>query len=374
MINQKSIPLSKPIIWKEEIAAVTAVMESWMIIQWPEVEKLEKSFCELTWCKYAVAMNSGTSVLHAALYGLNIWEWDEVICPPFTFVATANAILMSWAKPIFCDVDENDYTIDPKSVEWKITSKTKAILAVSLYWQTFKYNEIKQIADKYNLRIIEDAAQSIWALYNNIPSGWLGDAWTFSLYATKNIHCAEWGIMVTNNEECYIRAKMLRHHGQSKERYVYYDLWYNYRLSDIHAAIANVQVKRIDTVNNLRINNAKKYNIWLKNLKWVILPYQHETNKHVYHQYTIRITNECLISRDEFLRILEDNNIWYGIYYPIPLHLHHHFLNMWYKKWDFTVSETLSEEVVSLPVWPHITDEDIDFIIYIITQACWTKK
>lgn len=362
------IHLSKPIIWQEEIDAVIEVMKSWNIIQWPEVEKLEKSFCDITWCKYAVAMNSGTAVLHAALYWLNIWKWDEVICPPFTFVATANAILMAWAKPVFCDIDEKDYTIDPQYIERAITPNTKAILAVSLYWQPFKYNEIKKISDKYNLKIIEDGAQSIWASYNNMPSGWLGDAGTFSLYATKNIHCAEWGVMVTDNEECYLKARMLRHHGQSEERYIYYDLWYNYRLTDIHAAIANIQVKRLDKINELRIRNAEIYDTWLKNLKWLIIPYRHEANKHVYHQYTIRITEECSINREEFAKVLENNNIWYGIYYPNPLHLHYHFINLWYKEWDFLVSERLAKEVISLPVGPHVTEENIHFITDVIKE------
>ncbi|MCS6983430.1 MAG: DegT/DnrJ/EryC1/StrS family aminotransferase [Candidatus Absconditabacterales bacterium] len=357
--------ISKPIIGKEEIDAVVRVLRSGTVAQGPEVGQLEKSFCELTGRKYAVAMNSGTAVIHAALYGLGIGQGDEVICPPFTFVATANAVLMAGATPVFCDINQDDYMINPKMIEAKITEKTKAIIAVSLYGQVFRYDEIKKIADTYNLKIIEDAAQSIGATYKGIPSGGLGDVGTFSLYATKNIHCAEGGILVTDDEECYEKAKMIRHHGQSeKTRYEYHDLGYNYRLTDIHAAIANQQMKKLDWVCKKRQENANLYNSGLADLYPIIqTPYLHEGNMHVYHQYVIKILSQDGYSRDGLMQYLKDLNIGCGVYYPKPLHLHPHFSRIGYSKGDFPVSEQASQEVLSLPVHPLLSSDDIFFII-----------
>lgn len=367
----KSISLSKPIIGNEEIEAVVSTLKSWIIVQWPQVLKLEENFCNLTRCKYAVAMNSWTAVIHWALYWLWIGPWDEVITPPFTFVASANPILMVWAKVVFADIEENTFLLDPVEVEKKITPRTKAILSVSLYWHPHHYLELKKIADKYNLKLIEDASQSIWASLWDMQSWSLWDAGTFSLYATKNIHCAEGWVLVTNNEEVYERAKMLRHHGQSeKTRYEYFDIWYNYRLTDIHASIANVQFSKIEYVSNKRRELAWLYNSELSWIKWLQIPIlKNEDISHVYHQYTIKINEFCKINRDELMSSLKKKEIWCWVYYPKPLHLHPHFARLWYKDWDFPISESVSKQVLSLPVHPSLKNEDIILICNFIKEC-----
>lgn len=358
------INVSKPIIGKEEIEAVISVMKSGMLVQGPKTAQFEDAFAKYCGTKYAVAFNSGTAALHAGLYALGIGDGDEVITSPFTFVASANPILMQNAKVIFADISSEDFNLDPKEVEKKITNKTKAILPIDLYGQVYDYDLMKIIAEKNNLKILEDACQAVGAEYKGMKAGNFGDVSAFSLYATKNIMSGEGGMITTNDEEIVEKCKRFRHHGQSeKTRYEYWDIGYNYRMTDISAAIGLVQLKKIEELNEKRQLNAKMFTQGLAGIKGLILPNTLNDRKHVFHQYTIRITEEFKTSREKLMEFLEYNNIGSTIYYPKPLHLHPHFTKLGYKEGDFPVAERLAKEVLSLPVHPSLTKEEIGLII-----------
>lgn len=358
------IQMTKPIIEQEEINAVNEVLKSGMLAQGPKTKELEERFAKYCGAKYAVAVNSGTAAIHAALYALGVKSGDEVITSPFTFVASANPILMQNAKVVFADISENDFNLDPKKIEEKITPGTKAVIPIDLYGQIYDYGALKNIADKHNLKILEDACQAVGAEYDGAKAGTFGDASAFSLYATKNIMSGEGGVITTNNEEIAEKCKLFRHHGQSeKTRYEYHDLGYNYRITDLCASIAIEQLKKVDEFNGKRIQNAKKLNDGLKNIKGIITPSIKPGHKHVFHQYTIRITDEFKSSREKFTAYLTNSGIESKIYYPKPLHLHPHFLRMGYKKGDFPVAEKMSEQVLSLPVHPSLTNDEINYII-----------
>jgi len=363
------VKLVDPIIGDEEKRAVMEVLNSGMIAQGPKTQKLEEEFAKFCGTKYAIAVNSGTSALHTALYALGIKPGDEVITTPFTFVATANSIIMQGATPIFADIDSKTFNLDPKDVEKKITEKTKAIIPVDLFGQIYDYSYIKEIAQKHGLYILEDAAQAVGAELEGQKAGSFGDIGAFSLYATKNLISGEGGIITTNNEELMERAKMFRHHGQSeKTRYEYYDLGYNYRMTDIQAAIALEQLKKIDSLNEKRIQNAFFLNQGLSNIKCLKVPYVNQGNKHVYHQYTVKITPEANLTRDQVKEELTKRGIGCAVYYPKPLHLHPFFKKMGYKEGDFPVAEEMSKRVLSLPVQPKLTKEEIERVITTIKE------
>lgn len=357
------IPIAKPIIGEEEKKAVMDVLNSGMLAQGQKVKELEEKFAKISGTKYALALNSGTAAIHAALYAIGIKEGDEVITTPFTFVATANPILMQGAKVVFADILEDTFNIDPHSVRQKITPKTKAIIAVDLFGQCADYKELQKIADEHNLMIIEDACQAVNAEYFGRKAGSLGKVAAFSLYATKNIMCGEGGILTTNDEEIYEKAKMFRHHGQSeKTRYQYFDLGYNYRLTDLQAAIALAQLNKLEDFTNKRIRNAKLLLEGLKNVNGIINPLVKNNLKHVFHQYTIKI-HDPELSRDKIIEHLKKNEVGSAIFYPKPLHLHPHFMKLGYKEGDFPVAEMVAKQVLSLPVHPSVSPEDVKCII-----------
>lgn len=356
------IPVSLPKISDEEKQAVMRVLDSGMLAQGKEVEALESIFSKFCDTKFSVATSNGTASLHTALFAAGIKPGDEVICPVFTFVATANSILMCGATPVFVDVDERTYNIDPQKVLEAITPKTKAISVVNLYGQCADYDELKKIAKENNLLIIEDAAQSVGATFNGVKSGKIGDVNSFSFYATKNIMCGEGGMVTTDNPDFARRALLFRQHGQDgKVKYEYHMLGYNYRMTEMQAAIANVQMKSVDKFTNQRIENAQKYYEGLKDINGIILPHVDERCKHVFHQYSIRITDKFKINRDEFAKYLEENGIGYGIYYPKSLNRYDHLKE--FGRFDYRVSDILCNEIISIPVHPLLTADEIQFII-----------
>lgn len=357
---------SKPIIGEEEKKAVMEVLNSGMLAQGPKVKELEEKFAELCGVKHAIAMNSGTAAVHASLYAIGIKPDDEVITSPFSFIASASPIAMLGAKIIFADVKEDTFNIDPKGVEKKITDKTKVIVAVDLYGQPADYKRLREVAEKHNIKVVEDACQAVNAEFDEKKTGSLGDIAAFSLYATKNVMCGEGGIITTDDEEYVKLAKRFRHHGQNeKTRYEYHDLGYNYRMMDLQAAIALAQLRKIDEFTDKRIKNAELLTKRLKKIGWVKVPFVKKNVKHVFHQYTIKVDEKI---RDDLIKHLNNEGVVCGVYYPKPLHMHPFFTKLGYKKGDFPIAEKLSKQVISLPVHPSVSEEDIDKIIKVLSE------
>lgn len=364
------IPISKPNISKKEIKAVLDVCKSGMLVQGPKVQELETKIAKLCGTKYAVAFSNGTAALHTALYAAGVGPGDEVITTPFTFVATANAILMQGAVPVFVDIAPETYNIDPTKIEEKITKKTKAILPVDLYGQIHDVKALKKIANKHKLKIIEDACQSINASYKKRMAGSCGDAGCFSFYATKNMMTGEGGMIVTNDEKIARISKQYRSHGQPEHiRYEYFHLGYNYRMMDMVAAIGLVQLDRLETFTKSRIQNAALLTKGLANIPGIIVPTVMKGHRHVFHQYTIRVTNPFPLDRNQFAKYLDKQGIGTGIYYPKPLHLYPHLAKYLSKKDTFPISEQFSHQVLSLPVHPLVSKKDIRHIIKTIRDV-----
>lgn len=358
------IPISKPFLSSEEIKAVADVLKSGIIAQGPKVNELENLFARICGTEYAAAVNSGTAALHTALNAAGIKQNDEVITTPFTFIATANTILMQGAKPVFADIDEDAFNINPSEIKNKITKRTKAIVTVDLYGHLCDYGEINEIAKKNKIIVIEDACQAINAEYKGKKAGSFGDAAAFSFYATKNITCGEGGAVTTNNEIYAGKAKSFRQHGRSStSSYDYADLGYNYRMTDISAAMLLAQLKKIDFLTKKRIENANYLGKGLAEIKGIKVPVVRKGHKHVFHQYTIKVEDSFKLKRDELIKYLNKKGIGCAVYYPKPLHLCGHIKKFGCKKGDFPIAEKLSRQVISLPVHPNLTKQQLDCII-----------
>lgn len=358
------VPIAKPIIGEEEIENVVEVLKSGMIAQGPKVMEFEEKFANWIGAKYGIATNSGTSALHVALLACGIGEGDEVITTPFTFIASGNAIVYTGATPVFADIDLDTYTIDPDKIEDLITDKTKVILPVQLYGQAADMDKIREIAEKHDLKIIEDAAQAHGAEYNGEKVGTLGDMACFSFYPTKNMTTSEGGMITTNDEELAKKAQMFRAHGAS-ERYHHDEIGYNFRMTDIAAAIGLAQLNVIDEFNNKRISNANYLNEQLKDVEGIVTPKSPDNYKHVYHQYTILVEKG---NRDDWVEFLTNKGIGTGIHYPIPL-----YNQPIYKKLgiegDCPLAEKAADNVISLPVHPSLTKEDLDLVVDAVKEA-----
>lgn len=365
------INISKPIIDYQTIKEVIKVLKSGIIVQGSKTAELEKNLAKLNRKKYAVVFNSGTAALHTALSSMGIKEKDEVITTPFSFIASANSILMCGAIPVFVDIQEESFNIDPSKIEEKISNKTKAILAVDLYGQPCDYDRIVKITKKYNLKIISDSCQSLGATYNSQPIGQHTDITCFSLYATKNIIMGEGGALVTNDKKIYDYAKRFRQHGQDMEiPYVYHHLGYNYRATDIASAIGLNQLKKLKLFTKKRQQNAKRLSTGLKNIKGLILPEILDKRTHVFHQYTVRVTPEFPISRDELKKYLFSKGINSGIYYPTLIPSNQHIITpRKYHRGDFPVAEKIAQEVLSIPVHPGLSPKNISNIIQAIKEV-----
>lgn len=357
------INIAKPIITDEEIEAVTEVLKSGMLAQGKQVEAFQDEFSNFTEAEYGIATSSGTTALHTALVAAGIGPGDEVITTPFTFAATANSILYTGATPVFADIDPKTFNLDPASIEDKITEKTKAILPVHLYGQPADLEPILEIAQKHDLVVIEDAAQAHGAEYHGHKIGSLGDMGCFSFYPTKNMTTGEGGMVTTNNPELAEKAAMVRAHGESK-RYEHDILGYNYRMTDIAASIGRVQLKHIDEFNTKRIKNAEYLTEQLADVEGVTPPYTADDVKHVFHQYTIRVADK----RDEFKDFLTENQIGTGIHYPIVLYKQPYYVNQGITG-DAPQAELAASQVISIPVHPSLTQEDLDTIVDVIKKG-----
>ncbi|MEZ5336520.1 MAG: DegT/DnrJ/EryC1/StrS family aminotransferase [Methanolobus sp.] len=348
------IPIAKPQLDETEIQAVSDVLRSGIIAEGQFVADFEQAFAEYTGTEHAVAVNSGTAALHAALLAHGIGKNDEVITSSFSFIATANSILFTGAKPVFADIKSDSFNIDPQLIEGKITSATKAIMPVHLYGQAAEMDAINEIAEDHGLIIIEDACQAHGATYKGKKVGSFGTG-AFSFYPTKNMTTSEGGILTTNDEIIAEKARMIRAHG-SKQRYLHEMLGYNLRMTNISAAIGLAQIKKLPDYTARRQHNAKLLTEKLSGIEGIQCPSVMKNCTHSFHQYTIRTQN-----RDELSDYLRDNGIGSGIYYPIPIHRQPYYKELGYND-SLIVTEKASREVLSLPVHPGVSDEDIETI------------
>jgi perosamine synthetase len=366
MSMSKHVPIAKPLITNEELKAINVVLKSGMLAQGKVVEEFEHLFSEYIGVKNSIAVSNGTVALDMALKALGIREGGEVITTPFTFIATSNSILYQKAKPVFADIDEKTFNLNPEEILNKITSKTKAIIGVHLFGHPFDVKSIQKICNDYNLLLVEDCAQAHGAEYQGQKIGSFGTG-CFSFYPTKNMTTGEGGVITTNDNEIDEQSRLLRNHGQSS-KYYHTILGYNYRMTDIQAAIGIAQLNKLNEFNKKRIQNAEYYNRHIK-LDGLLTPYKEANVKHVYHQYVVKIEKDS-IDRDVFMKYLIDNGIGCAVHYPLPI-----FSQPLYRGLGYTdeiakcpVTSDLVNRVLSLPIHPSLTEEDLNYIVETINN------
>jgi dTDP-4-amino-4,6-dideoxygalactose transaminase len=353
---------------RDEITvAMQQVLDNTAFAGGPFVEKFEKDFATFCNCEFAIGVGSGTTALWLTLLGLGIGHGDEVITVPNTFIATAEAISFSGAKPVFVDIDEQTYTIDPEQIEDVITSRTKAIIPVHLYGQMADMDRILQIARAHDLFVVEDACQAHGAEYKGHKAGSMGDAGCFSFYPGKNLGAyGEAGAIVTNNAELAEKMRMLRDHGQAR-KYHHSMIGWNARMDGLQGAVLSVKLKHLSAWNDARRRNAELYDELLSDVQNVNTSEEADYAKHIYHIYAIRTQN-----RDAFMNTLAEKNIYCGIHYPIPIHLQQAYQLLGNGAGSFPTAEKFAKELVSLPMFPELSEEQIRFVAneikYFITQ------
>jgi dTDP-4-amino-4,6-dideoxygalactose transaminase len=353
---------------KEEInPAIQDILDNAAFILGKSVLRFEKEFAGAHNVKHCIGTSSGTDANHLVLWALGIGPGDEVIIPANTFIATAWGATLCGAKPVFVDCHPESYNIDPAKVEAAITIKTKAIVAVHLYGQAADMDALNVIAKKHNVILVEDAAQAHLAEYNGKRIGGLSKATSFSFYPGKNLGAyGEAGAVVTNDEELAKKVTQLREHGQS-EKYYHESFGHNYRMEGIQGAVLDVKLKHLESWTNGRRKVAAKYQELLGNLPELSLPKELPNQKHVYHLYVIRVNGKSLEIREETRNklqlFLSENEIASGLHYPVPLHLQKCFNHLGYKKGDFPVTEDLARTGLSLPMFPELKDEQIEYVV-----------
>jgi dTDP-4-amino-4,6-dideoxygalactose transaminase len=344
-------------IRKEIDQAISEVLNHTQFILGPEVKALEKEIARYCETKYAIGVASGTDALLLSLRACGVEPGDEVITSTFSFFASAGAIANLKAKPVFVDIDPFTYNIDPDQIEKRITKKTKAIMPVHLFGQSADMDPILALAKRHKIKVIEDAAQSIGAMYKEKKAGSIGDAGCFSFYPSKNLGGAgDGGMVVTNDPDLAEKLRLLRVHG-SQTKYVHSIVGYNSRLDTLQAAILKVKLKCLDSWHEKRRENAAYYDQAFKGLD-LIMPKAESFNYHIYNQYTIAVKG-----REKLREHLTANQIGYDTYYPLPLHLQKCFEDLKYKQGDLPNAEKKAQEVLSLPIYPGLTKEEQDFVI-----------
>ncbi|CAN2170076.1 WecE Predicted pyridoxal phosphate-dependent enzyme apparently involved in regulation of cell wall biogenesis [Candidatus Nanopelagicaceae bacterium] len=352
----KRIKLAKPLIGRAERKAVIKVLKSGNLAQGPEVQNFELEFSRFVEERICVAVNSGTSGLHLALLSLGIGPGDEVILPSFTFAATANAISLTGATPIFIDIEPATYNLNENLIENAISRRTKAIMVVHLYGLAANMPAISNIAKKHNLLVIEDAAQAHLAEIDGKPVGTFGDAAVFSFYPTKNMTSGEGGMIVLNNSEAANYCRKQRNQGM-EVRYKNELIGYNLRMSDIHAAIGRQQLQKLQKWTDKRIEIANTYS---EKLRYFTTPLTPSGYKHVFHQYTIRVER----NREHVMSGLEQSKIDCGVYYPIEVHK----LPSYNCSFELKESNMATKEVLSIPVHPALTKREVSRVIEALHQ------
>jgi len=321
------------------------------------VKSFEEHFATATGAKHCIATSSGTDANHMTLWAIGTRPGDEVIIPANTFIATAWGATLCGAKVVFADCENDSYNIAPSDVEKRITKKTKAVVAVHLYGQTANMEPLRQLCDAHNITLIEDAAQAHFAEYKGNRAGNLSVCASFSFYPGKNLGAfGEGGAVTTNDNEIASKCRMLRDHGSSKK--YYHDIYgHNYRMEGLQGAVLDIKLKHLDEWTSKRRNAAKLYDQLLGNIDQVETPTEMHYAKHVYHLYVIKCKD-----RDKVSQFLNSKGIGTGLHYPLPLHLQNCFSELGYKKGDFPITEDLAENCLSLPMFPGITREQIEYV------------
>ena len=358
------IPINLPQIGEEEVQAVAKVLRSRVLTNGlgagPEVTKFEKNFAKLAGVKHAVAVNSGTAALHSTVMAYGVKHGDEVIVPSFTFVATAEAVVLAGGKPVFADIDRETYNLSPTAVEKSITKKTKAVLPVDLYGFSADMKPMREIAEKHSLALIEDAAQAHGATYAGKPAGSFADAACWSFYASKNITTGEGGIITTSNDQIDETLRMIRTHGE-KAKYASLMLGSNYRMSEILAALGNAQLGKFSSFVAKRRQNAQQLTRILEKSSRLILPYESKDRQHSWYLYTARLKNGTETERNRILEELKKQGIGAEVYYVNPVH-QMPFYRENFGSAKLPETDKASKQVFSLPIHPAVTAEQVDYI------------
>ena len=364
------IPYGRQSIDEKDIKAVEEVLRSDYLTTGPKIEEFERKVAAYTGAKYAVAIANGTAALHAACYAAEIGEGDEVITTPITFAASSNCVLYCGGKPVFADIDEKTYNISPEDIERKITSATKAIIAVHFTGQPCEMEKIHNIARKHNLIVIEDAAHALGAQYKGKMVGSISDMTTFSFHPVKHITTGEGGMILTNNDKLYQRLKLFRTHGITRDDklmtkndgpwyYEQLDLGFNYRITDIQCALGISQMDKLPEFLNRRKNIAARYNEAFADNDNIQIPYQESGCDNAWHLYVIRIKNG---KRKEVFEKLRKAGIGVNVHY-IPVYQHPYYRNHGYKDTICSNAEEYYKECISLPLYPGLKDEEQGYVI-----------
>lgn len=373
-VRDELLPYGRQWINNEDINAVVRVLMGDFLTTGPTIREFEESFADKVNAKYAVAVSNGTAALHAACYAAGIREGDEVITTPITFAASANCILYQGATPVFADIDPKTYNIDINEIEKKITPITKAIIPVDFTGQPVLLNEIMEIARKHNLIVIEDAAHSLGAAYKNQKVGSIADMTGFSLHPVKHITTGEGGLITTNSEELYNRLSLFRSHGITRDvskmlsyegpwYYEQLELGYNYRLTDIQAALGISQLRRVDLFVERRREIAQEYNKAFAEYHELVTPFQHEDCTSSWHLYILKINTELLnVGRREIFDALRAENIGVNVHY-IPVYYLPYYKGLGYTKGLCPNAEALYERIITLPMYPQMDNNDVSSVI-----------
>jgi dTDP-4-amino-4,6-dideoxygalactose transaminase len=352
------INIARPQIGDEEKAAVLAVLDSGQLAQGSVVSDFEEAFARYCGAKHGIATSNGTTALHLAVLAHEIGPGDEVITAPFTFIASSNSVLYAGARPVFVDIDPDSYNINVDQIEAAITPHTRAIMPIHLFGNPADMLRISDIATRHGLAIIEDAAQAHGASIGAKRVGSWGTG-CFSFYPTKNITTGEGGLITTGDDCVADRARLARSHGM-RVRYYHESLGYNFRMTNIHAAIGMAQLPKLDAFNDRRIANAAYLSAHLSPDK-VRVPHVRPGTRHVFHQYTVRVLPP--LDRDEVRARLAEKGVGTEVYYPVPVHRQQLYLDLGYGDQTFPESELAAKQVLSLPVHPGLSPSDLDTII-----------
>jgi len=365
---KRTIPIAKSVLGREELEAVRKVFESGMLVQGDKVKLFEEKFAEYIGMEHAVAVANGTMALDTTLKALGLGPGDEVVTSAFSFIASSNCVLYQGAKAVFADIDRRTFNIDPTDVAEKITANTKAIIPVHLFGQPADMDGLNEIAKDNGIALVEDAAQSHGAKYKGRKTGSLGDVGCFSFYATKNMTTCEGGMIITNNSELAKRARLLRDHGQT-EKYHHTILGYNYRMTEASAAVGLVQLRKLDGLNRRRNENASLLTKGIEKIPGLTPPYVNDDVKHVFHQYIIKVEKDYPLERNKLAEHLRKRGIGVAVHYSTPIYKQPLYKRLGYEKTICPMAEEAYKRVLSLPVHPTVTEEDIRYILDVLREV-----